>query len=379
MEAIGLLVTLEARPGKEADAEAFLKSAQPLALNEKGTLKWYAIKLGPGKFGIFDTFANEGGRNAHLTGEIAKALGARANELFAAPPQIEKMEVLASTPLKQVQSVGDNSITIQNKSGVFHINITQPLTTYKVVPSDLNHITDNDYIGVASTQASDGTEVAKQIFVFPSEFRGAVEGSVLVDPQPGSAAQSRMTNGSVSLRHAAESHSRMTNGVVQKGRGTTLVVRYQDGEQTISVPAKVPVVGVVPGEVQLAAGETAYAKTDKQADGTLTTHMILVIGGPSSGNGKWWRLAYFLVAVAGLLAVATGWAIHKPAQLSWLTAIFGGFDNARVWHFWLMGFFIVFVTPHVVLVLADGWGTLRSMITGCSTKFKRSKVSDHEL
>jgi quinol monooxygenase YgiN len=282
-EAVGLLVTLEARPGKEADAEAFLKSAQPLALNEKGTLKWYAIKLGPGKFGIFDTFADEEGRNAHLTGEIAKALGARANELFAAAPQIEKTEVLASTPLKQVQSVGDNSITIQNKSGVFHISITQPLTTYKIVPSDLNHITDNDYVGVASTQAADGKEVAKQIFVFPSEFRGAVEGSVLLDPQPGTAAQSRMTNGSVSLRHAAESHSRMTNGVVQKGHGTTLVVRYQDGEQTISVPANVPVVRVVPGEVQLAAGETAYAKTDKQADGTLTTHMILVIGGP---NGK---------------------------------------------------------------------------------------------
>ena len=100
MEAIGLLVTLEARAGKEADAEAFLKSAQPLALDEKGTLKWYAIKLGPGKFGIFDTFANEGGRNAHLTGEIAKALGARAGELLAVPPQIEKVEVLASTPLK---------------------------------------------------------------------------------------------------------------------------------------------------------------------------------------------------------------------------------------------------------------------------------------
>jgi quinol monooxygenase YgiN len=100
VEAIGLLVTLEARPGKEADAEAFLKSAQPLAINENGTLKWYAIKLGPGKFGIFDTFANEGGRNAHLNGEIAKALGARANELFAAPPQIEKVEILATTPLK---------------------------------------------------------------------------------------------------------------------------------------------------------------------------------------------------------------------------------------------------------------------------------------
>jgi hypothetical protein len=78
----------------------------------------------------------------------------------------------------------------------------------------------------------------------------------------------------------------MTNGVVQKGRGTTLVVRYQGGERTISVPANVPVLSVVPGEVQLAAGETAYAKTDKQADGTLTTNTILVIGGPSSGNGK---------------------------------------------------------------------------------------------
>src|SRR6201999_4056603 len=119
------------------------KSAQPLALNEKGTLKWYAVKLGPGKFGIFDTFANEDGRNAHLTGEIAKALGAQANELCAVRPQIAKPQVLASTPLKQVQSVGGNSITIQNKAGVFHINITQPLTTYKIVPSDLNHITDN--------------------------------------------------------------------------------------------------------------------------------------------------------------------------------------------------------------------------------------------
>ena len=78
----------------------------------------------------------------------------------------------------------------------------------------------------------------------------------------------------------------MTNGVVQKGRGTTVVVRYQDGERTISVPANVPVIGVVPGEVQLAAVETAYAKTEKQADGTLTTHTILVIAGPSSGNGK---------------------------------------------------------------------------------------------
>jgi quinol monooxygenase YgiN len=100
MEAIGLFVILEARPGKEAETEAFLKSAQPLAREENGTLKWYAIKLAPGKFGIFDTFANEAGRNAHLGGEIAKALGARANDLLAVPPQIERVEVLASTPFR---------------------------------------------------------------------------------------------------------------------------------------------------------------------------------------------------------------------------------------------------------------------------------------
>src|SRR5258706_1641622 len=71
METIGLLVQLEARPGKEAEAEAFLKSAQLLALDEKATLKWYAIKLRPGKVCIFDTFASEAGRNAHVTGVIA--------------------------------------------------------------------------------------------------------------------------------------------------------------------------------------------------------------------------------------------------------------------------------------------------------------------
>jgi len=201
--------------------------------------------------------------------------GTRAQDV--APP--------ISGVLGQVQSVGDHSITIQNKSGLFHINITKPLTTYHEVPSDLNQITDNDYIGVASTDLPDGTKVAKQIFIFPSELRGAVEGSVVVDAQPGTATQSRMTNGSVSLR-AAESRSRMTNGVVQKGGGTTLVVHYQGGAQNISVPANVAVVGIVPGEVQLAAGQTAYAKTDKQADGKLTTHMILVIGGPTSGNTK---------------------------------------------------------------------------------------------
>ena len=96
MDKFALLVLLHARAGKEREAEAFLKSAQPLAVNEIGTSTWYAVKLGPNKFGIFDTFKDEAGRNAHLTGDIAKALFARAEELFTEPPQVEKLEILAA-------------------------------------------------------------------------------------------------------------------------------------------------------------------------------------------------------------------------------------------------------------------------------------------
>jgi len=96
MDRYALLALLEAKPGKEQEVEEFLKSAQPLAEGEAGTSTWYAVKLGPSKFGVFDTFKDESGRNSHLTGDIAKALFARAEELFAKPPQVEKLEILAS-------------------------------------------------------------------------------------------------------------------------------------------------------------------------------------------------------------------------------------------------------------------------------------------
>ena len=80
------------------------------------------------------------------------------------------------------------------------------------------------------------------------------------------------------------------------------------------------------------------------------------------------RVAYFSIPLAGFLSVATGWAIHKPMQLHWLAALFGGFAVARVWHFWLMWLFILFVVPHVILVLADGWDTFRAMIVGRSIR-----------
>jgi quinol monooxygenase YgiN len=101
MSKLAIWAQFEAKPGKEKELEEFLKSAQPLAEREPQTITWYAMKMGPGKFGIFDTFADENGRNAHLNGEIAKALFAKADELLAKPPEIAKPEVLASKGTKR--------------------------------------------------------------------------------------------------------------------------------------------------------------------------------------------------------------------------------------------------------------------------------------
>jgi hypothetical protein len=146
----------------------------------------------------------------------------------AAPP--------ISGVIGKLQSFDGKSLDVATSSGVVHVNVKQPLTTYKQMPSDLSHVASAPYIGVASAE-QDGKQVAKQIFIFPAELSGAAEGSVLTDP-PGATTHSRMTNGTVS--RPSVSHSRMTNGTVEKGDGTTLVVRYQDGSQTISVPPNVP-------------------------------------------------------------------------------------------------------------------------------------------
>jgi len=95
MNKVGILVTVQARPGKEVDVEQFLSLATPLVAAEVGTTAWFAIKIGPQTFGIFDTFKNEEGRNAHVNGEVAKALFARAEELFVAPPQVQMVDIVA--------------------------------------------------------------------------------------------------------------------------------------------------------------------------------------------------------------------------------------------------------------------------------------------
>ena len=96
MAKLALYAHLKAKPEKRAELEAFLKSALPMARDEKGMITWYAFKEDEGSYGIFDTFETEEARQAHLDGPIAKALIAKAGDLLAQPPMIHKIDLLAA-------------------------------------------------------------------------------------------------------------------------------------------------------------------------------------------------------------------------------------------------------------------------------------------
>jgi len=96
MVKVGILARLVAKAGREQEVASFLAGALPLAQQESKTTVWFAIRLGEREFGIFDAFPDESGRSAHLEGPIAAALMAKAGELLAEPPRIDKVDVLAA-------------------------------------------------------------------------------------------------------------------------------------------------------------------------------------------------------------------------------------------------------------------------------------------
>lgn len=96
MVKVALFVRLETKPGKEKEVENFLMGGLPIVMEEPATTAWFAIRLGPSTFGIFDAFPDEAGRQAHLSGKVAAALMAKAGDLLSEPPSIEKVDVLAA-------------------------------------------------------------------------------------------------------------------------------------------------------------------------------------------------------------------------------------------------------------------------------------------
>lgn len=197
-----------------------------------------------------------------------------------------------TTPISGVkgklQKVTSDALDIQTAKGMEHVKIKQPLTTYGRESSDLSHVNSQSFVGVTSVKQPDGKEQAKEIHIFPPELKGAGEGSNMMDQ----ASQSRMTNGSVSTTGSRMTNgtvssggSRMTNGTVQKqGGGETIVVQYQNGSQTITVPPGTEVTQIVPKQQKLQPGDTVYAVTEKGPDGTLTTDKVYVISGKSGSK-----------------------------------------------------------------------------------------------
>src|SRR5579862_2649931 len=96
MMTLALFARLEAKPGKEKEVASFLMQGLQLANQETTTPVWFALKLGPTTFGIFDAFQDEKGRQAHLNGPIAQALMAKAPELLASPPTIDQINVIGA-------------------------------------------------------------------------------------------------------------------------------------------------------------------------------------------------------------------------------------------------------------------------------------------
>jgi quinol monooxygenase YgiN len=94
---LGILALLEAKPGKGGELGDFLRQGRELAAQEEGTVTWYAFKVDDTTYGIFDTFQDEGGRQAHLNGQIPVALGQVADDLLAAAPDIRPVDVIALT------------------------------------------------------------------------------------------------------------------------------------------------------------------------------------------------------------------------------------------------------------------------------------------
>jgi hypothetical protein len=177
-------------------------------------------------------------------------------------------------------SVSDTALTISTASGDVHVRITPPLKVYTSTPSDLAHVTPTSFVGVTSVAASDGSDKATEIHVFPEELRGTGEGSRMMTPAAGGASASTMTNGTVSgsrMTNGSVDASRMTNGTVgANAGGSSMSVRYQGASRTIAVPADVKVTAITATKQKLAQGANVIVLATKAPDGALSASTVML-------------------------------------------------------------------------------------------------------
>jgi hypothetical protein len=186
-------------------------------------------------------------------------------------------QVPASSPIpplvSTVQSVGDSTVTLSTPDGQKQFPLAPFFKVYDRVPSDLSHIKETSFVGVTSVPQPDGSQKATEIHVFDEALRGLGEGSRSMEP-PGAGGRT-MTNGSVST-------SRMTNGTVRRSTaGSTIIVSYNGGTQTITVPPDVEVTSIEPiSREKLVPGTNAFVVLARQPGGTVWATAAMLIKSP---------------------------------------------------------------------------------------------------
>jgi hypothetical protein len=172
-----------------------------------------------------------------------------------------------------VTTVSPSQVVLKVDTGTVTVALTQPFHVYARSTSDLSHVTENSFVGVTTVKQPDGSERATEIHIFPEELRGLGEGSRMMSPNTGSAAN-RMTNGNVSqsrMTNGTATQSRMSNGNVSSTNGSSLVVQYAGGSQNITVPPNTPVTEMKAVSTALAAGDSVAIIVTKGADGSLSS------------------------------------------------------------------------------------------------------------
>lgn len=189
-----------------------------------------------------------------------------------------------------VTSVSATQIVVKTDSANVTVNTPQPVHVFARGKTDLSHVTPNSFIGVTTVKQADGTEQATEIHVFPEELRGLGEGSRMMNPPAGGAANgagSRMTNGAVSGSQMTNgttaskmtngaAGSKMSNGAVSSTNGTTIVVQFAGGSTTAVVPPNTPVTEIKATDKKVATGDQVVVVATKGADGNLTSQRVLM-------------------------------------------------------------------------------------------------------
>jgi hypothetical protein len=183
----------------------------------------------------------------------------------------------AMTVRGTVVSATPSQVVLKSDTGNVTVSVTQPFHVYTRAPSTLSKVTTSSFIGVTTVKQADGSERATEIHVFPEELRGLGEGSRMMAPDTTATAR-RMTNGNVSssqMTNGTATPKRMSNGNVSSTNGSTLVVDYAGGSQTVTVPPKTPVTEFKLTKSGLTPGQQVAVLVKRAADGSLTSDKAL--------------------------------------------------------------------------------------------------------